>query len=76
MKQFTGILTIILALFLNSCNGNRERADAYGNFEATEIIISSEANGKLLYFNIENGQKLKNNEIVGQVDTIMLIIKL
>jgi len=75
MKNIIGILTIIIALLFSSCISNDEKADAYGNFEATEIIISSEANGKLLDFKVENGQKLKKDEIVGQVDTVMLIEK-
>jgi len=76
MRKLTKIFTIITALILSSCNDNGEKADAYGNFEATEIIISSEANGKLLDFKVENGQKLKKDEIVGQVDTVLLKIKL
>ena len=29
------------------------------HFEATEVIVSSEANGKIMQFNIEEGQLLK-----------------
>ena len=76
MRKLIKIFTIITALILSSCNDNSEKADAYGNFEATEIIISSEASGKLLNFDVENGQKLKKGEIVGQVDTVLLKIKL
>jgi len=61
---------------LSSCSGNGEKADAYGNFEATETIISAEATGKLLIFNIENGQQLNGAEFIGQVDTVILSLKL
>jgi|TARA_R110002051_G_scaffold48308_2_gene95337 HlyD family secretion protein len=66
--------TFILALFL-SCNNNADRADGYGNFEATEITVSAEANGKIQFFNIEEGTVLKENMIVGVIDTIQLSLK-
>ncbi|APQ16094.1 HlyD family secretion protein [Maribacter hydrothermalis] len=66
--------TSILALLL-SCNNNEDRADGYGNFEATEITVSAEANGKIQFFNIEEGAVLKENMIVGVIDTIQLSLK-
>ena len=50
---FTAFLLII------SCQKNNEKADAYGNFEATEIIVSSESNGKIEFLNVEEGIQLK-----------------
>ena len=32
-------------LLLSSCKTSDDKADAYGNFEATEVTISSETNG-------------------------------
>jgi HlyD family secretion protein len=43
---------------LFSCNGNDEKADGYGNFEATEVTISAEANGKIEFLNLEEGDLL------------------
>ena len=43
MKKIGILLTAIIFI---SCNKNSEKADAYGNFEATEITVSSESNGK------------------------------
>lgn len=73
MKKTSYILLIIIGL--NACSGNDEKSDAFGNFEATETIISAEATGKLLSFNIENGQQLKAGELVGQIDTLVLSLK-
>lgn len=64
----------IITSTLISCNEN-SKADGYGNFEATEIAISSESNGKLLHFNAEEGKTLKKGEIVGLIDTIQLALK-
>ncbi|MCF6182530.1 HlyD family efflux transporter periplasmic adaptor subunit [Lutibacter sp.] len=67
--------TLLLASTLISCNNGNDKADGYGNFEATETIVSSESNGKLLQFTVEEGQQLKQNQNVGLVDTIPLSLK-
>ncbi len=57
---------------LISCNKNNDRADGYGNFEATEITISAEANGKIEYLKLEEGDILEPNNQVGLIDTTQL----
>lgn len=66
------IFTLLLLTSLASCNKNNEKADGYGNFEATEVTISAEANGKINYLNLEEGDVLEPNTIVGLVDTTQL----
>lgn len=52
MKYLQNIIIIaITTATLFSCNRENDRADGYGNFEATEVTISAENNGKLLVFN-------------------------
>ena len=63
---------IAISLFW-SCT-NETKADAYGNFEATEISVSSQANGPLISFTIDEGQVLKKEVLVGIVDTIPLYL--
>jgi len=65
-----GITTTLNILI--SCNSNVRKADGYGNFEATEIIISAENNGKLIQFNLQEGKTLKRNNFIGVIDTIPL----
>jgi len=67
---FAGII-----LLMSACSNRNHVADAYGNFEATDIIISSEASGTILNFKIEEGQELKKDDTVGLVDTIQLYLK-
>ncbi|NMB83456.1 MAG: HlyD family efflux transporter periplasmic adaptor subunit [Ignavibacteria bacterium] len=62
-------------MILTSCSGNNNKYDAPGTFESEEIIVSSEANGKLLQLDIEEGAYLKSNQVVGLVDTIQLYLK-
>lgn len=61
--------------FLAGCS-NHERSDAYGNFEATEITVSSQANGQLLTFEVKEGIYLEKGQPVGLVDTVDLYLKL
>ncbi|MBV2195478.1 MAG: HlyD family efflux transporter periplasmic adaptor subunit [Flavobacterium sp.] len=69
MKKIGILLTAIIFI---SCNKNNEKADAYGNFEATEITVSSESNGKIEFLNVEEGAQLKKGSLVGLIDTLQL----
>jgi len=69
------LILIISSVILNSCNNNNGKADAYGNFEAKEIIVSAETAGKILKFPIEEGQKLSENTLVCLIDTSDLFLK-
>ncbi|MBD0725323.1 HlyD family secretion protein [Flavobacterium sp. L1I52] len=68
------IATLIILIGFISCNKDNEKADGYGNFEATEITISAEANGKLLSFNVEEGNQLEANTPIGLIDTTQLYL--
>ncbi len=68
-------IIFILAVILASCSGNEELSDAYGNFESDDVIVSSEANGKILQLNIQEGQKLKRGEVVAIIDSTDLTLK-
>lgn len=54
-----------------SC-GNKEQADAYGNFEAREVIVSAQGNGQIQWLTIEEGYPLKAGALVGVIDTSTL----
>lgn len=69
------IILIAFAFSLFACNGNHDISDAYGNFEATEITISSEAQGKLIDFKLEEGDILNNEQFVGLIDTTTLYLR-
>ncbi len=62
-------------LLMWGCIGNKEKSDAYGTFESTEITVSSEGMGKIIQLNIDEGQQLKANTIVGVIDTTDLLLK-
>lgn len=64
----------LIGSILVSCK-NDEKADGYGNFEATEITVSAENSGKLIHFTVEEGQNLEKSAYVGFIDTIPLSLK-
>lgn len=76
MKNYNYILSLsITVTTLFSCENDNGKADGYGNFEATEITISAENNGKLMQFDVNEGDKLKTNQFIGYIDTISLTLK-
>lgn len=68
MKRLFYILPV---LCLVSCNKSANY-DAQGSFEATEIIISSEATGRILNFDIEEGETVMADSVIGVIDSIQL----
>ena len=75
MNKITLLIFALLFLSLSSCSKNEKLSDAYGNFEAVETIVSAEATGKLIDFNVEEGQTLEQDAVVGKVDIDQLSYK-
>lgn len=74
-NRFLNIAFILAAALLFGCSNGNGDFDATGTFESEEIIVSSEAMGKLVMLQVEEGMQLKQNQIVGVVDTTQLHLK-
>ena len=74
MKHSIQLLILAASSFLFSCNKNDIQYDASGSFEAVETIISSEASGKILSLNINEGDDLKADIVIGNIDSSQLIL--
>ncbi len=68
-------LLCIVGLLIAGCSHRNKPADAYGNFEATEVIVSSEATGKLVMFAPDEGDLLDTGQHVATVDTVLLTLQ-
>ena len=73
LNSYTLIATALLSLA--ACNRGDGDFDATGTFEATEILVSSEANGKIIELNIAEGDRLDAGALVGYVDSTQLYLK-
>jgi HlyD family secretion protein len=72
----TFLLYIALAIaLLSSCSNKDGDYDASGSFEATEIIVSAEANGKIEKLSVMEGQQLEQGQQVGLIDSTQLYLQ-
>ena len=64
MKSNKLIGCLFLLSLLSACGGRTTDYDATGTFEATEVLVSAEASGRLLCFDVEEGTRLASGEEV------------
>lgn len=74
--HWMGWLAVATAtLFLSACHNQKSEVIGSGSFEATEVLVSSEVNGRVLEWKIEEGSTIQQGEQVGLVDTTQLFLQ-
>jgi HlyD family secretion protein len=73
--QFLGLGLGIWALGFAAACSQQPQPDAYGNVEATEVVVSSEVGGQLMTFTVEEGQTLAAGDKAGTVDPTQLTLQ-
>jgi HlyD family secretion protein len=68
----TRSLIIIGFLLLAGCKNKTDKADAFGDFEATEVILSAETNGRIMQFKSEEGTEISPGADIAIIDTTLL----
>ena len=72
---FSDKMVVVLFLaILTSCGNSQNDFDATGTFEATEVTVSSEASGRILFLDIVEGQDIEEGGRVGVIDTVQLYL--
>ena len=74
LKQGSAALLLCILLALSSCGNNQNDFDATGTFEATEVTVSSEAVGRILSFDVTEGQEVAMDSKIGIIDTAQLYL--
>jgi HlyD family secretion protein len=67
------VAAAIALIGLAACHRGEE-PDAYGNFEATETVVSAETGGSLLWFTPVEGQRVAPGSTLGVIDTTRLAL--
>lgn len=75
MKTYKYLTIIFLTTIMLACGNKGLEYDASGIFEVTEVIVSSQANGEIKQFSINEGDILNVNQQVGVIDTTQLYLK-
>lgn len=68
MNKGLNLLFGLTASVLLSCGGKNRKYDASGTFEADEVIVSAELPGKILRLDIEEGNSVAKDSVVGVLD--------
>lgn len=73
--RYKFLLAIAIFAGFTSCKKSDADYDAAGTFESTEVTVSSEGSGKLLTFDVEEGQDLQAGQIIGSIDSVQLYLR-
>lgn len=72
MKRYIAAIALLAAV---ACNREKQ-PDAYGNMEATEVVVGSQASGQLATFTPSEGQVVPSGAATALVDTTALALQL
>lgn len=73
--NYANFIIPILLLTLMACKQQADSADAYGNFEAVEVIVSAESSGRIISFLPVEGASLQTGQVAVNIDTTQLYLQ-
>ncbi len=73
MAPLASLFALLLLSF--ACTNNHKLSDAYGHIEATEILISSESGGTVLWVDVDEGARVEAGHVLAQIDTVALDLR-
>jgi HlyD family secretion protein len=65
----------IVVIILVGCKSKTDQADAYGNFEATEVVVSAETGGRILKFEVTEGTEIEKGAEIALIDTTLFSLQ-
>lgn len=70
MKLVIRIAAAAVLLTTVACHEREREFDACGQVDATEVVVSAENSGKIMWLNVDEGDRLEKGELVGYLDTV------
>lgn len=70
MKLVIRIAAVAVLLTTVACHEREREFDACGQVDATEVVVSAENSGKIMWLNVDEGDRLEKGELVGYLDTV------
>jgi len=74
MKKY--IIPVALLMLLPGCGRGESDADAWGTFEADDIIISAETSGRIVAMDVDEGMDVSGGAVIAVTDTTMPVLQL
>lgn len=75
MKAYILVAAMALAA-LAGCNNDKGKGDAYGNFEAVEVVVSSEVNGLVTSAPVVEGNEVAVGQTLCTIDSLQNTLKI
>ena len=75
MDSRTNVIVLAAAAAMLGGCGHAASPDAYGNFEATEVVVSAQTPGQLLSFGLTEGDTIAKGAVIALVDTTQLALQ-
>ena len=69
------VIPIVLLLAAAGCNRGESDADAWGTFEADEVIISAETPGRIISMDVTEGMLVAGGAVIAVTDTTMPVLQ-
>lgn len=70
MKLVIRMAAAAVLLTTVACHEREREFDACGQVDATEVVVSAENSGKIMWLNVDEGDRLEKGELVGYLDTV------
>ena len=75
MKTMKILMSAAAAMMLAACGNKDVDYDASGVFETTEVIVSARGTGEIISLDVEEGQTVKANRPLGELDRTQLVLQ-
>ena len=69
------VVLLLFMFLIQGCGAKNGAIEATGKFEATELIVSAEATGKIMRLPVTEGMGVTAGEMLGYIDTLQLYLQ-